>query len=184
MKRIIYGVSLVTLVLAVSPRAHTQAPKADPELQKLQILEGRWTYEGIDNGALSGRAGKFAGEYTGRMILGGFFFQDESVEKGGVAEIRGLDIYRYDPVNKNFPFNQYLSDGTTSSGTLTIQGNTLTWESPVVVAGGKYLVRDTFLYEPGSLSFQGKAEVSADGKTWRLWYEAKYTKVKPVPPKK
>lgn len=184
MKLIMSVVSLAALVLAASLQAQTPAPKPDPELQKLQILVGRWSYEGTDNGALSGHPGKFTGEYAGRMILGGFFFQDESVEKGAGAEMRSLNIYRYDPVNKNFPFDQYLSDGTTSSGILTIQGNSMIWESPVVAGGEKYLVRDTFLYEPRSMSFQGKAEVSSDGKTWRLWYEAKYTKVKTAPPKK
>jgi hypothetical protein len=184
MKHTVSVISLAALALAVSLQAQTTAPKPDPELQKLQILAGQWSYEGTDKGALSGHPGKFTGEYTGRMILGGFFFQDESVEKAGAAEMKSLDIYRYDPVNKNFPFNQYLSDGNASSGTLTVRGNTLIWESPVVAGGEKYLVRDTFLYDPRSMSFQGKAEVSADGKTWRLWYEAKYTKVKPAPPKK
>jgi hypothetical protein len=81
-------------------------------------------------------------------------------------------------VNKNFPFTQYLSNGNSSSGTLTVNGNILIWESPIDVEGKAYTVRDTFLYDPATLSFAGKAEISADGETWRLWFEAKYTKVK------
>jgi hypothetical protein len=184
MKRAAYAFCAIVVLFAFHARAQAPAPKPAPELQKLQVLVGHWTYEGEDKGGLSGRPGKFTGDYTGRMILGGFFFQDESVEKGPGGEMRSLDIYRYDPENKDFPFNQYLTDGSASSGTLTVSGNTFKWESPVVVKGQKYLVRDTFLYDPVSQSFAGKAEISADGKTWRLWYEAKYTKVNPVPKKK
>jgi hypothetical protein len=178
MKPAAYALGLVILAAAVPLRAQAPDPKPAPEIQKLQILAGHWKYEGVDKGELSGRSGKFSGEYTGRMIVGGAFFQDESVEKGPAGEVRSLDIYRYDPVNKNFPFTQYLSNGTSSSGTLTVNGNTLIWESPIDVEGKAYTVRDTFLYDPAALRFAGKAEISADGETWRLWFEATYTKVK------
>jgi hypothetical protein len=117
------------------------------------------------------------------MILGGFFLQGQETEKGPAGEMRALGIEAYDPVNKNFASNWYESDGTRFSGTLTVSGNTFTWEGKSVVAGKQYLMKEPFVVAPDLMSATMKTQVSVDGKTWTPFAESRYTKVKPAPKK-
>jgi len=180
-----FNILLFLLVVSFAPvmQAQTPAPKPDPELKKLHVWVGHWTYEGEYKAGPLGPGGKFTGEYTGQMILGGFFYQDQEIEKGSMGETRNLGMYAYDPVNKNFAFNSYQNDGSTYSGTLTISGNTWTWAGKLVVAGKQYLFKDAFTLAPDLMSGTGKAEISVDGNTWTPFFEAKITKAKPAPKK-
>jgi hypothetical protein len=184
MKRIGILVGSIVLVVSAAIWAQTTLPKPDPALKNLDPLAGHWTYEGEYRAGPLGPGGKFTGEYSIQRILGDFFFQDEQIEKGPMGETHALDIYRYNPANKNFAFNGYMNDGSTISGTLTVSGNTFTWELKFGPAGKQYLVREPFILASDHKSLTGKAEISSDGKAWIPWFEANYTKVGPVSKKK
>jgi hypothetical protein len=120
------------------------------------------------------------GVYDGQMILGGFFFQGRWTEKGPTGETRGLEIDGYDPVSKNFSSEMYTDDGSKYSGVISVSGNTFTWAGKVFLAGKQYMGRDTIVLSADLMSLTLKGEISADGKTWTLFLEEKYTKTKPA----
>ncbi len=156
------------------------APKADPEVKKLQVLVGHWTFKGEYKAGPLGPGGKVTGEYTGRMILGGFFFQGRFTEKAPAGEMEGLEVEAYDPANKNFVSNWYLSGGSTISGTLTVSGNTFAWEGKLMGAGKEYQYKQTLIVAANLTSWTIKSEISVDGKTWTPWFEERGTKAKPA----
>jgi hypothetical protein len=163
--------------------SQTQAPAPDPEIKKLDAFVGRWTAKEEHKAGPPGVGGKITIEYTGQMILGGYFFQGRWVERGVRGERRGFQIDWYDPVNKNFTSSWYMDDGGTFSGVLTIRENTYTWDGRIVVAGKPILFRDIFVLAPDRMSAIARAESSADGKTWTPLIEGKYVKTKRVPRK-
>ncbi len=156
------------------------APKPDPEVKKLSVLVGRWTFKGKYKAGPLGPGGKVTGEYTGRMILGGFFFQGRFTENAPFGEMGGLEVEAYDPSNKSFVSNWYLSGGATISGTLTVSGNTFTWEGKLMAAGNQYQYKQTLIVAADLTRWTIKSEISVDGKTWSPWFEEKGTKVKPA----
>lgn len=164
-------------------QAPPPAPKPDPELKKLQVLVGHWTYQGEYKPGPLGPGGKITGEYTAQMILGGFCLQGRYTEKGAMGETRFLEIDAYDPVNKSFTSNLYSDDGTTISGMITVSGNTFTWEGKWVVAGKQYQFKEPFILAADFMSGTAKGEISADGKTWTPFFEGKFAKAKPAPKK-
>ena len=168
------------MVFVAQAQAPAQAPKPDPELKKLQFWVGHWTYEGEYKPGPLGPGGKFTGEYDGKMILGGFVFQARWTEKGSAGETQGLELYAYDPVNKDFPSVVYMDNGNRYSGALTISGNTSSWPGKFLAGGKLYDGRVTIINQLDTMSILIKAEISTDGKTWFPFIESKYTKVKPA----
>jgi hypothetical protein len=161
-------------------QAQTAAPKPDPALRKLHVLVGHWTYEGEYKPGPLGPGGKVTGEYAAQMILGGFFLQGRYTEKGATGEARFLEIDGYDAANKNLTFHLYADDGSTFSGVLTASGNTFTWTGKLVTGGKQYQIKEPFVCAGDFMSGTQRGEVSADGKTWTPFFEAKYTKAKPA----
>jgi hypothetical protein len=144
------------------------------------VLIGHWTYEGEYKPGPLGGGGKVKGVWDARMILGGFFLHEEVNEKVGAGESHALGIESYDPVNKEFITNWYQSDGSRYSGTLMITGNTVIWAGPLEVGGKHYQFSETFVCTADFMSGTSKREVSTDGKTWILFWEAKFVKAKAV----
>jgi Protein of unknown function (DUF1579) len=172
--------SLVVICLVAPLRAQTSAPRPDPELKKLHVLIGHWTYEGEYKPGPLGGGGKVKGIWDACMILGGFFVHEEVNEKVDAGESHALGIESYDPVNKEFITNWYQSDESRYWGTLTITGNTVIWAGPLEVGGKHYQFRETFVCPADFMSGTSKREVSTDGKTWIPFWEAKFVKAKPV----
>ena len=183
MRRITILLFLSVFCFARAMHAQAQAPKPDPELKKLSVFVGHWTYEGEYKPGPLGPGGKVAGEYTGQMILGGFFFQARWTEKGPAGETQGLDIEAYDPVNKNFVSNWYLSDGSRFSGVTAISEKTDAIAGKFLLTGKQYEFKDTLIFAADLMSVTERGEISADGKTWTPWVENKWTKTKPAPKK-
>jgi len=169
-----------TAMLAQAP---AQAPKPDPALKKLAVLVGHWTYEGEYNAGPLGPGGKITGEYTGQMILGGFFFRGQSTEKGTMGETRSLEIDGYDPLNKSIASSVYQDDESTFSGVVTVTGDTVTWAGKYAVVGKQYLLKEPLILAPDLMSGTAKAEISVDGNTWLPFFEAQYARAKPTPKK-
>jgi hypothetical protein len=115
---------------------HTPTPKPDAEVENLHVLVGHWTYEGeIKQPGPWGCGGKVIGEMTRQMILGGFFLQCQISQKIAESEMQALQIIGYDPLNKNFVAESYLSDGARLSKLLTITGNTWNFAERLVKGG-------------------------------------------------
>ncbi len=181
-------ISLLLLVLVVfsatTMQAQAPAPKPDPEVKKLHADLGHWTYEGEAKPGPGCLGGKFTGEMTCQMILGGFFLQCRFTEKEPAGEEwRSLEIDGYDPVNKNFTHDSYADDGSRFSGVLTITGNTRTHVGRWVSEGKQYQYKGTFVFALDLASGTYKDEISPDGRTWTTCEESKYTKVQPAPKK-
>jgi hypothetical protein len=183
MTRTIALLFLLVFCSATVMQAQAQAPTPDPALKKFGVLVGHWTIEGEQVPGPLGPGGKYTGEFTDQMILGGFFYQLQWAEKGALGEVRGLEIDGYDPVNINFLSNWYVSDGSRFSGTLTVSGNTWTWAGKYYSMGKPYRLKDTLTFAPGLMIATEKGELSADGQTWTPIWENKWTKAKPAPKK-
>jgi len=155
-----------------------QAPKPDPEMAKAaNAFVGHWTYEGEYKPGPLGPGGKVTGVYDIKTILGGFFLQDRWTEKGPWGETHGLEIDRYDPVNKNFVAAEFHDDGSIVSGASTFDGKTFNYKATFVAGGKQYSLNNIMLLVADG-SFTAKVEISADGKTFVPFMEAKFTKTK------
>jgi hypothetical protein len=168
---------LLVVCFATAMQAQAPAPKPGPELKKLHVFVGHWTYEGQAKPGPLGPGGKSSGEFSGQMILGGFFFQGRQTEKGALGN---LVIWGYDAVNKNFDFDAFLEGGTRMTGVVTISGNTFTWAGKVVAAGRSYPVRGQIVVAADLMSGTETGEISPEGKTWTPFFENRYTKIQPA----
>jgi hypothetical protein len=183
MTRISVLLFVLVVFFATAMQAQAPAPKPDPEVKKLHADLGHWTYEGEAKPGPLGPGGKFTGEATCQMILGGFIFQCWLAEKGPGGEGRSLELDGYDPVNKNFTSDIYDDDGGRFSGVLTINRNTRTYAGKSVKPGKQYQYKGTFVLAPDLASGTYKEEISVDGKTWTTYGESKWTKAQPAPKK-
>jgi hypothetical protein len=93
--RILPLLLVVCFVTALLAQAPSSAPKPDPELKKLAVLVGHWTYEREYKPGPLGPGGKITSVYDGQMILGGLLFQARMTEKGAMGVMRALEIERF-----------------------------------------------------------------------------------------
>ena len=135
------------------------APKPGPEVKKLHADLGHWAYEGEAKPGPGCLGGKFTGEMTCQMILGGFFLQGRLSGKVAESEMHVLEIAGYDPVNKNFSGDYYYGDGSKHSGALTITGNKWTYAGKWSVAGRQYQLKYSFVFAPDLTSATEKADL-------------------------
>ena len=67
------------------------------------------------------------------------------------------------------------------AGTITVSGNTITWEGKFASAGKNYQLKFPFIVSADKMNATVKAEISGDsGKTWAPWFEGSYTKTAPA----
>jgi len=169
------------LISAAQAQTPAATPKPDPELRKLQVLAGHWTYEGEYKPGPLGPGGKITAEYTAAWKLDGFVLEASSTEKGATATNRFLEIDEYNPVDKAINWTMWASDGTRMAGTITVSGNTITWEGKFASAGKNYQLKFPFIVSADKMNATVKAEISGDsGKTWAPWFEGSYTKTAPA----
>lgn len=169
------GVCFVSVV-----HAQTVVPKPNPDLKKMQVFLGYWTYEGEAKPTSAGPGGKFTGEANYEWILSGFALQLSMVEKRPEGTVRTVEIDTYDPANKNFPFNGYDDGGGRYWGVVTVSGSAWTYEGKYVLADKQFLIRGNEVFTADGMSFTQKHEFSVDGKTWTPEFEITYTKTKPI----
>ena len=172
------ALSLMLLTVCVATM-QAQAPSPGAEMKKLNLLVGRWTYEGENKPSPLGPGAKYAGVYTAKMILGGSALEEQDTVKEAGVETQHLAIEAYDSVTKTFVSSWYGSDGTVFSATVTVDGNTITWAGHVNVDGKQYQIKDVFTLAADLQSAKATGDVSIDGKTWTPLLEARYVKVKP-----
>ena len=178
MKRNSLLFSALFFCFVILMQAQTAAPRPDPEIEKLHVLVGHWTYEGVYKPGPLGPGGKITATYDAHMILGGFFLQEEEVEKSDAGELRNLGIESYNSANKNFDSRWYQSDETAVNGTLTISGNTIPYAGTFYGDGKSYQFREPMVCSADFTNCLAKADISTDGRTWVPWFEATFVKAK------
>jgi hypothetical protein len=166
MKRLL--VIVVALAFIMPCLAQTaQPPKPGPELRKLDVWNGNWTYEVEYKASPVGPAGKSTGRNVVKLAVAGFAQQSAWTEKGTNGAFEGLQVTTYDPVAKNYPFSGWDSTGTIVSATGTVAGNTWTWKGTLITGGKQYAMRGTDVISVDLKTDIYTVEVSADGgKTW------------------
>jgi len=169
--RLIVVACFAGVVFAQQPN---QPPKPGPELQKLQLWVGEWTYEGESPTTFLGPGEKFTGRMTGRFILNGFGLETVDDEQSPSGEIQTVEVDTYDPVTQNYTYISVSSDGSFSQGSVTMSG---TWEGSSMANGKRYKERGTNAVAPDGMGFTRSGEVSEDGKTWVPWFTYHATKV-------
>jgi hypothetical protein len=175
--------AIVMFVLCVTAMVTAQtsfeAPKPGPEHQKLAGLVGSWTTAGelIENPF--GPAEKWSGKFTWEWLPGNFAVVRHIEGIGSVSgENRALDIIAYDTPAKTYTWYDVDNMGSTSLAKASISGDVLTafWEANV--KGKAYTIRGT-LTGLGSDRATWVSEYSEDGKTWKAYFHATDTRVKP-----
>ena len=180
MQRFTTMLSLLIAFFATATQAQMPTPKPASELEKVGTFwVGHWTYEGEYKHSPLGTGGKITGELSAEKILGGHFIQFRWTEHGTSGETHGLEIDKYDPVEKIFATSEYHDDGSTASGAYTFNGNTCAYEGKFDVASKHYMAKNTIVFAADLMSYTSKGEISTDGKTWALWWEEKYNRDKP-----
>jgi hypothetical protein len=183
MKRIVIMVALAVLLFSAAVQAQAPAPKPGPEQKKLHVWNGDWTYEGEAMASPLGPAEKFTGKATVKMILGGFCQEWRFEEKHPGNLLHGVQITAHDPVNKNYISNIFVSDGSIELGTMTVNGNV--WESSftLILGAKQYKLKGKDVLSEDMMSDTFKSEISADGKTWKPFWEVHFTKIVASPKK-
>ncbi len=171
------------LTLFVSAQSNNSKPL--PELHKLEILVGDWTYEGKqENSSLSdnpyGQEGKFSGKITTRFLLNGHFLESKLVEKNPAGDLEAIEIFEYSNSKKQYQYNTFLSDGGRADGTFIINGNTITYRSTMTTQDGETsMIKSIQNISPDRNSITTTCYLSVDdGKSWTLWSRYTSKKVK------
>lgn len=173
----------ITLSLAPPALRAADQPKPGPEHKKLEILAGEWTYEGTGEAVpFLAAAGKFKGKYTNRMVLGGFFVQNQGEDTSDNQYVyQNVSLTGYDPVKKTYLIHSFENDGKASVSTMSVSGNTWTTTGTRTDSKGKvYKMRSTETFSADGKTSKSVTEYSADGgKAWHKAWTSAATKVGP-----
>jgi hypothetical protein len=156
-------------------------PKPGPEHKKLEIWVGEWTYEGTGEATpFNPTAAKFRGKISSRMVLDGFFVMGQAEDIGDDGYIfRNIWIMGYDPEKKAYLGRTFENNGTFTSDTFEVIGNT--WKATgtrTTPEGEVYKTRMVQTISADGKSHTELSEYSADeGKTWKTAYRATMTRV-------
>lgn len=174
---------ILTLLAALTLRA-AEAPKhPGPEHKKLEMGVGRWKMESVNYQSPFGRAGRSTGVGVSRMILGGWFVQNDwkNTEPDGVTSVH--EIISWDPEKSHYQSSWFTSNGSfprcgkDDPATCTIDGRTWNWTWTEEKDGKTYQCREVGTFAADGKSFTVVGTYSADGKTWEKRYEGKARKV-------
>jgi hypothetical protein len=177
MKRTLIGIGLSFVLFTVVLRAQTTKPY--PEMKKFEPLIGEWASEGEEKATPLGPAGKNSGRSRIQWMFDGFYVEWQySYIMGGGQKIEGREIDCYDPISKTYPGRWFESDGSYTSGIYSFKGNVISFQGTVTTATRKYELRQTYTFTSDFKGYALKGEISLDGKTWLVQYEAKGTKIK------
>ena len=176
MKRALLAVGMFVVVCVMVVQAQApQVPKPGAEHKKMDVFLGTWTYEGEAKKSPFGPAGKVTGTEVFET-LGGLFLQDRWDEKNPLGAVKGIQMWGYDSAKKTYTYNYFSTLGEMGSGTMTVSGNTWSWTGSGITYEGKTAYGRGSLTFASPTSYTVKGEASADGKTWALGFEGKWTK--------
>ena len=176
-RRYVWIPALIAGLVAGLSAQFSAPPKPGPEHKKLEALLGSWTYDGDAKKSPFSPAGEVTGTETFSSGPGGFVVEDRWDEKDPLGNVKGLQIWGYDPLKKTYTYSYFTSAGESGGGTVTINGNTWTWNGSGATYEGKNAWSRGTITFTGPNAFTQKAEASGDGgKTWAVNFEGKWTK--------
>jgi len=167
--------SITAVLFAQAP---AQMPKPGADHKKLEAFVGSWTYEGEAKKNPFGPAGKITGTDVYEMLPGGFFLQHRWDEKNPLGNVKGTEIWGYNPLKKTYTYNYFSSLGEMGSGGITSMGNTWSFQGSGTTYDGKTASARGTLIFASPTSLMVKVEASPDGKTFTPAFEGKWTKTK------
>lgn len=153
------------------------APAAAPEMKRLDVWYGDWTYAGEYHATPLGEAAKFTGTMTGRPTLNGNVAEFINIEQGPAGETRALELCWFDPAAKKFAYVYLGNDGYIEQGPFTMTEDLCTWEGTGAAGGTAFRIRGTEIVSPDQRMLTRKTELSVDGKIWLPFFDSKFTKV-------
>ncbi len=161
----------------------TTTTQVSPEMKKLEVFVGDWTYEGQQmeppvEGLPYGEAGTFSGKLTVRFVLDGAFQESRFKDDAPLTAI-GLTLTGYDPKEKRYVNHGCVNDGSQSISTATLDGHIRKVDCITTTnKGDKVPVRFIEEYASDWSSYTSTVEASPDnGKTWKLWWKERGKKV-------
>ncbi|MHC1767250.1 MAG: DUF1579 family protein [Verrucomicrobiia bacterium] len=161
-------------------QAQPGSPRPAPELKKLDVWNGDWTYEGDAQESPLGSAGKFSGKLAVRWVLNGFCQEWKTVEKSAFGDITTVELDWYGPATQSYHYQGFQDNGNSYTGTLIFSDNLMRIFSVNKVKGIRYHVRGVNIIAVDGMSVNFKTEISTDSKTWRPLAVVQYTKVSPL----
>jgi len=127
------AVALGWMAMLGSARAQTAAPKPGPEMEKLKILLGHWTYtDTYGKSSFYPDGGVGTGVYDARLGPGGFSLILDFSEHSPTGEEIGHGILTWDP--KENAYREYFA-GNTFPGVYMTSGH---WEGEKLVLSGEF----------------------------------------------
>lgn len=163
-------------LLAVASFAQAP-PKPGPEHKKLDVFLGNWSFEGELKPSPLGPGGKLTGSDRNET-LGGFHMVRRYEEKGPMGDLKGVEVFGYDPSKKTGVYSNFDSSGGSSSGTWSSTGPNWTFVTTLGAGANAVQQKCALSMGAGSTSFRIKCDASKDGKTWTPMFEGKWTKSK------
>lgn len=174
-----------TMSNSAGPKTGVHTYKLSPEMKKLAVFVGVWAYEGEQvNSPMSdlfGKAGSFSGTIEARFVLGGSFMETKYEDKNPAGITKIIEITGYDPTQKNYVANGYVSDGSRDTTVQTTSSDGRIWTSRKKFTdstGKEVLLKCVLTFSPDCRSYISTEEYSVDwGKTWIHWYKFEARKV-------
>ena len=165
----------LSLGIASSARAQTEAPKPAPELKKLDYFVGTWTVQGEIKPGPMGPGGKFTGTNRVQWMDGGFFLVTHSEFNGAIGKGAETSYMGYDGNDKTYTYDSYNTMGEADHAKGNVDGDTWTWQSETRMGAQTMKGRLTIkVLSPRAYNF--KFEMSPDGSTWTTVLEGKDAK--------
>jgi len=161
--------------------------KLDPEMKKLAVFVGKWTYEGeqVDPpvaGLPYGGAGAFSGTLSARFVLGGRFLEERIEDHNPAGTTTIVALTGYDAKAEHYVTHVYISDGSTESSSQTVSSDGRTWtsRSTVVTAQGQKIpTQSVKTFSADGNGYTVRVEASPDnGQTWQQWFTENAKKAK------
>jgi len=178
MKRMAVQVAvLLACAASLSGQAPT-APKPGPEHERLGVFVGNWTFVGEMKPGPMGPGGKMTGSDRLQWMPGNFFVERRFEGKGPMGQISGLEILGYDAAKKAHTFTFVDSMGSMGAGTMTVSGNTWTFNGTTSMGGKSMQERCTLEFGAGGGTLKIACGSSPDGKSFTPMFEGTATKSK------
>jgi hypothetical protein len=159
------------------PPAAAQAAAAAPEMKRLDVWYGEWTYAGEYHATPLGEAAKFTGTMSGHPTLNGNVAEFINREKGPAGETQALELCWFDPAAKKFAYVYLGNDGYIEQGPFTMTADLCAWEGTGVAGGTAFRIRGAEKVSSDQRMLTRKTEICLDGKTWLPFFDSKFTKV-------
>ena len=127
------------MLLAQKP----EMPKPGPEHQKLGAFVGNWTFEGEMKPGPMGPGGKITGTDRIQWLPGNFFVERRYEGTGAMGTMSGLQVFGYDSSKKIHSYTDFDCMGMSSSGTMTLSGNTWTTNGTINAGARSFAIAAT-----------------------------------------